>query len=77
MENKKVMRRMTNLAFGTIGAALLIYFVAMCIFFYIGEYIRGSMITGMFIALYFLLKPILKQIFNSPAFWEIYNKQKN
>lgn len=76
MENKKFMRRMTNFAFGVIGGTLFVCLILMCICFYFGEYIRGSMILGMFIALYFLLKPILKQIFNTPAFKEMYN-QKN
>lgn len=76
MENKKVMRKMTNFAFGVIGGTLLICFILMCICFYIGEYIRGSMIISMFIALYLLLKPILKNIFSTTTFKEMYN-QKN
>jgi hypothetical protein len=74
MENKKVMRMMTNVAFGAIGGTLLVCFILTCICFYIGDYIRGGMIVGMFVALYFLLKPILKQIFNNSAFWELYKK---
>ena len=54
------MNKINPIVFGIVLGCLITLFVCMIGFIICEDYIRAGMILGAFIAMYFLLKPIIK-----------------